>query len=500
VNLGINHENNTFNMTHLALNLCGKANGVSKLHGHVSREMFRNFYGPLAIDEVPISSVTNGVHLETWMAPEWKAMLDKYLPAEWTKVQHDKKIWDAVDDIPAEEYWNVHADLKHKMVKFARENLKAQARRNGESEAFINEIDGYLNPTALTIGFARRFATYKRATLMFNDLDRLDHLVNNEKQPVQFIFAGKAHPADIPGQQLIKHIHYVSRMDRFKGKIMLLENYDMNLARFLVQGVDVWLNNPKRPLEASGTSGQKVALNGGLNFSILDGWWEEGYNGQNGWSIDTPENMPDGPHLDQANTHSLYSTLENEIVPTYYTLTNGVAKKWIERSKNSVKTLSSEYNTSRMVADYTNGFYVPTIERAVRFADNDFDRATKLAYHKQFVRNNWHHVTVMTVEDNNPPRLNADKKTVKDVFATVFSGWIEPQDTVVELVYYEDLGSHWKQVVVKMDTPKEVGNHLFRWRSDVPAHLTHGDQFTIRVRPFHEDFSHPYELHLVTST
>ncbi len=499
VNLGLNHENNTFNMTHLALNLCGKANGVSKLHGLVSREMFRNFYGPLAVDEVPISSVTNGVHLETWMAAEWKTMLDQYLPAEWTKTQHDLSIWNAVDSIPDEEYWNVHTDLKSKMIDFARQNLKAQARRVGESETHIAEIDNYLSSSALTIGFARRFATYKRATLMFSDLDRLDHLVNNPKQPVQFIFAGKAHPADIPGQQLIKHIHYVSRMERFKGKIVLLENYDMNMARYLVTGVDVWLNNPKRPLEASGTSGQKVALNGGLNFSILDGWWEEGYDGTNGWSIDTPEGVQDGPHLDQVNVHSLYSTMENEIVPMYYTLTKGVAKKWIERSKNSVKTLAPVYNTSRMVSDYTNLFYVPTIERAIRFSADDFDRATKLAYHKQFVRNNWHHVTVMTIEDNNPPRQNEEtKKTVKDVFATVFSGWIEPQDTAVEVVFYEDKGSHWEQVVLRMDSPKEVGNHLYRWRTQIPAHLTHGDQFNIRVRPFHEDFSHPHELHLVT--
>ncbi|WP_244208898.1 alpha-glucan family phosphorylase [Paenibacillus ferrarius] len=503
VTLGLDHHTGQFNMTHLAMNTAGMRNGVSKLHGQVSREMFKEFHGHIDASEVPIGSITNGVHMDTWTAPQWKELFDRFLPGTWREEQANKHQWQQIEVIPDESIWSVHQQLKEDLIRFARQNLLEQRKRNGESEERIQEVRKYLNPKALTIGFARRFATYKRANMIFNDLYRLKKLMNDPDRPVQFIFAGKAHPADYPGQELIRDIYRVSQMKEFAGKIVILENYDMNMARYLVQGVDVWLNNPRRPLEASGTSGQKAAMNGVLNFSVLDGWWEEGYNGTNGWAIGST-GAADWAAQEKENTQAIYHILEKEIIPLYYNQ-GALPHQWISRMKRSIQSLSPVYNTHRMVQDYTEETYLPTAERARLFVANHYDVATKVADYKQFIRNNWYHVKIIGIDDRSA-KLSTEvplaemKPTTKEITAQVHFGPIWPQDTAVEVVYYEEHAGDWKQKIVSMEPSGELTDQMQSFKATIPGHLVHGPHFSIRVRPISANFAHSFELSLVTST
>lgn len=503
VALGLDHHTGQFNMTHLAMNTAGLRNGVSKLHGQVSRDMFKEFHGHIDAKEVPIGSITNGVHLDTWTAPEWKELLSRFLPGTWREEQDNKHQWQQVEVIPDESIWRVHQQLKEDLVRYARRNIMEQRKRNGESQERIEEVRHYLNPKALTIGFARRFATYKRANLIFNDLYRLKKLINDSERPVQFIFAGKAHPADFPGQELIREIYRISQMKEFLGKVVMLENYDMNMARYLVQGVDVWLNNPRRPLEASGTSGQKAAMNGVLNFSVLDGWWEEGYNGTNGWAIGTT-GTADWAVQEKENTQSIYHILEKEIIPLYYNQ-GEIPHQWINRMKRSIQSLSPVYNTHRMVQDYTEQTYLPTADRARLFVANHYDVATKVADYKQFIRSNWYQVKIIGIDDRSAKLssevpLSEMKPSTKEITAQVHFGPIWPQDTAVEVVYYEDNGETWEQRIITMEPSGELKDYIQCYKATIPGHLIHGPHFSIRVRPISANFAHSFELSLVTST
>ncbi|AFC27972.1 alpha-glucan phosphorylase [Paenibacillus mucilaginosus 3016] len=490
--LGYDQGKNAFNMTYLAMNAAALRNGVSKLHGHVSREMFRAFHGDIDVREVPIGHITNGIHLPTWLAPELKELYSRFLPGTWTLNQANPDLWEKINLIPDESLWSVHKSLKEKLVLHARANLREHRRRNSMTAERIEEVREYLNPDALTIGFARRFATYKRANLIFGDLDRLDRLVNDPERPVQFLFAGKAHPADHPGQELIREIYRVSQMDRFRGKVVLLENYDMNLARYLVQGVDVWLNNPRRPYEASGTSGEKAAMNGVINFSVLDGWWEEGYDGTNGWSIEA-NNEADFETQERENTESIYRVLEEEIVPLYYS-ESGVPSPWVKRMKRSIVTLAPMYNTDRMVMDYTNVTYVPSLQRTQHFVANEHEEATKVADYKRFIRENWHHVRIVEVNDGGTVQ-NAEK----EVTATVKFGPVWYKDTAVEILYYEERPGGWEPVLVPMEPARELEERTVLYRARIPGHLKHGAHFSVRVHPVSANFIRRFELPLLTS-
>ena len=295
-----------FNMGILALKVAGKKNGVSKLHGAVSRELFGDVWPDIAANESPITYVTNGIHTCSWLSPKLKELYNKYLMPYWQDNIHEDKVWEKINNIPDKTLWETHQDRKEKLLKLVKDNTTQRLRRSGYSYEEINEITSKLNPNALTIGFARRFATYKRATLIFKDLERITQILNNSEKPVQLIFAGKAHPADKEGQDLIKRIHEISMMPQFKGKIFLLENYNIAMSQYLVSGVDVWLNNPRRPMEASGTSGQKASVNGVINFSVLDGWWAEGYNQENGWTIGTNAEFTSYEEQDRADSESIY--------------------------------------------------------------------------------------------------------------------------------------------------------------------------------------------------
>ena len=324
-----------FNMGILALKIAGKKNGVSKLHGAVSRDLFGDVWTNVPANEAPIDYVTNGVHTCSWLAPTMKDLYNEYLRPYWQDNIQDDDVWKDIEKIPDEELWKIHQARKEKLLKIVKNSTVTRLRRYNYSYEDIDEIVGKLDPNVLTIGFARRFATYKRATLIFRDLERITKIFNEKNMPIQIIFAGKAHPQDAEGQKLIQFIHDLALKPQFKGKIFLLENYNIGMSRYLVSGVDVWLNNPRRPLEASGTSGQKAAVNGVINFSVLDGWWAEGYNQKNGWTIGTNAEYKNYDEQDDADANSMYDTLENKIMPTYYDKNEkGYSDNWLKIMKN----------------------------------------------------------------------------------------------------------------------------------------------------------------------
>ena len=354
-----NHHE-AFCMTVLAFKLCRRANAVSSLHGVVTRRMWANLWPWRSEEEIPIGHITNGVHVSTWLAAQMRMLYDRVLPANWYLRTGEPGVWAPVEDISAGELWETHQTLKSRLIVYARKHLIEEARRRNDPDSVVTELQTALDPHVLTIGFARRFAPYKRADLIMRDLDLLAKLIADSKQPVQFIYAGKSHPADEPGKQILQRIFRLARQESFRGKVVFLENYDINLGRHLVQGVDVWLNNPRRPLEASGTSGQKVVLNGGLNCSILDGWWAEAYDGSNGFAIGTGRTHVNQEIQDERDARGLYDVLQKEVIPLYYERDrDDLPQGWIRRMKNGVRTLGWRFNADRMVMDYVSKTYVP---------------------------------------------------------------------------------------------------------------------------------------------
>ena len=396
-----------FNMGMLALRIAGKKNGVSKLHGAVSRRLFSDVWPNIAPDESPIEYVTNGIHTCSWLAPSMKKLFNQYLKPYWQDNIQDDETWNDIKNIPNKELWDTHTDRKKKLCALVKNNITTRLKSSGYNYEEINEIVSKLNPNALTIGFARRFATYKRATLIFRDLERLTQLLNNPERPVQLIFAGKAHPADKEGQDLIKYIHEVSMKPQFKGKIFLLENYNIAMSRYLISGVDVWLNNPRRPMEASGTSGQKASVNGVINFSVLDGWWAEGYNQKNGWTIGDNTEYQSYEEQDIADSESLYNTLENKIIPLYYEnkKEDGVSDKWMEMFKNSIISTGGRYSTSRMVIDYTRDYYMELANLSKKHYQN-LDEVIDFTNWKKNMYTSWKDIKI--TQNNNLDNITID--------------------------------------------------------------------------------------------
>lgn len=357
-NPGDNHED--FCMTVLGLKVSRRANAVSALHGEVSRRMWTGLYPGKPEDAVPIGHITNGVHVPSWLAPQMSRLYDRHLGAGWQEHSAEAKIWQGIENIDDGELWETHLSLKSQLIQFVRDRATAQAVRRGESLETIAPLGQVLSPDTLTVGFARRFATYKRANLILKDLERLASMVNDPKSPVQFVFAGKAHPRDEPGKRMLQQIAEMMRTPRFADKFVFVEDYDINVGRHFVQGVDVWLNNPRRPLEASGTSGQKVVLNGGLNLSVLDGWWAEAYDGLNGFAIGTGRTHSNVEVHDARDGEDLYRVLREVVIPLYYQRdSDGLPRGWIKRMKRTIRTLGWRFNAGRMVMDYTLKCYVP---------------------------------------------------------------------------------------------------------------------------------------------
>jgi starch phosphorylase len=350
----------SFCMTVLGLRLSRRANAVSALHGEVSRAMWTGLSPAKQEDHVPIGHITNGVHVPSWLAPQMFRLYDRHLGTGWNERSSEARIWEGIANVDDGELWETHLSLKSSLIEFVRDRAVEQAERRSESKEVLRRLVRVLSPDALTIGFARRFATYKRADLILTDIEKLTLMVNDPKRPVQFVFAGKAHPNDEPGKRMLQKIAELMRDPKFGDKFVFIEDYDINVGRHFVQGVDVWLNNPRRPLEASGTSGQKVVLNGGLNLSVLDGWWAEAYDGRNGFAIGTGRTHSNMSVHDTRDGEDLMRTLREEVVPLYYQRDHdGLPRGWIKRMKRTIRTLGWRFNADRMVMDYTTKCYVP---------------------------------------------------------------------------------------------------------------------------------------------
>ena len=487
-----------FNMGILALKIAGKKNGVSKLHGAVSRELFSEVWPNIAANESPIGYVTNGIHTCTWLAPKLKELYNKYLMPYWQDNMHQDYVWEKIKNIPDDKLWLTHIERKRKLINLVKENTTERLRRSGYSYEEINEIVSKLDPDALTIGFARRFATYKRATLIFKDIERMTQIMNNTGKPVQLIFAGKAHPADKEGQDLIKYIHEVSMMPQFKGKIFLLENYNIAMSRYLVSGVDVWLNNPRRPMEASGTSGQKASVNGVINFSVLDGWWAEGYTQNNGWTIGTNAEYDSYEAQDMADSQSMYHTLEEKIIPTYYDRDkNGISKKWLELMKNSIITTGGKYSTARMLVDYTNELYMPLCNLTKKYYE-DIDNVAAYNSWKKDLYVNWKDIKI--IQGNNLDNITMDAGNNIEVACEVQLPNIDVENVTVEAYYGKILenGIVENVSIIQMEL-QEVDEEHKKYYFTAKIELTSGGNYgyTFRVMPRHEMLLEPANLDLV---
>ena len=388
-----------FCMSTFACNTCQEVNGVSWLHGEVSKDMFSGIWKGYFPEESHVGYVTNGVHFPTWAASEWKGVYNKHFDKAFMGDQSNQKIWEEIYNVSDEEVWNTRLALKHKLIDYIRKEFsKTWLKNQGDPSRIVSLLDK-INPNALLIGFARRFATYKRAHLLFTDLDRLAKIVNNPNYPVQFLFAGKAHPHDGAGQGLIKKIVEISRRPEFLGKIIFLENYDMKLARRLVSGVDIWMNTPTRPLEASGTSGEKALMNGVINFSVLDGWWLEGYRPGAGWALTEKRTYQYQPHQDQLDAATIYGLLENEILPLYYARNvKGYSEGWVKTIKNSIAQIAPHYTMKRQLDDYFTKFYCKEAKRHAELVANDYAKAKEIAAWKEEVASKWDAIEVVSTE------------------------------------------------------------------------------------------------------
>jgi glycogen phosphorylase len=491
--------NEPFGMTVLALRLSNISNGVSKLHGSVSRKMWKNIWPELPDTEVPIISITNGVHIPSWLSSDMTQLYDRYLGTHREGRPDESNVWKRVEGIPDAELWRTHERRRERLVAFARGRLKQQLRNRGALPAEIARADEVLDPDALTIGFARRFATYKRGTLIFRNLDRLTALLNNKERPVQFIFAGKAHPRDHGGKELIAEIMQFARRPEFRRRLVFLEDYDVNMARYLDQGVDVWLNNPRRPLEASGTSGMKVAANGGLNFSILDGWWVEGYSGDNGWAIGAGEEYTDLAYQDDVESRAIYDLLEQEIVPLFYTRSSdGLPRGWVRMMKRSIASLCPVFNTGRMVAEYTTLCYLPSAQRYLRLIAGGLERARALAGWRRALARGWGQVRVVGVEANgaDPMHVGGELR----VQARVQLGPLSPDDVQVQLFHglVDNMGEIPRPQALAMSTngtAPEGGS--WRFSGTIPCRTSGQHGYAVRVLPRHADLANPFEPGLV---
>ncbi len=490
-----------FSMTILALRTSRHANGVSKLHGAVSRALWKDVWHGVPEKEVPITSITNGVHVKTWVAPEFAKLYTQYLGSDWHQKITEPDYWLRVIDIPDEELWETHMVLKNRLVEFIRKRIKATRSRVGESPEMVRRVNQLLNPEVLTIGFARRFATYKRATLLFSDMDRLLELVNNPDHPVQFIFAGKAHPKDEPGKQFIQQVYNFTRMPEFEGKIVFLEDYDHYIGRRLYQGVDLWLNNPLRPLEASGTSGMKLPPNGGLNFSVLDGWWCEGYNEKNGWPIGAEIDAGSRELQDEVDIHSLFHILENQIVPLYYAKPDGnLPVAWIQRMRESIRSVVPIFNTHRMVLEYCEKLYEPAAAARIELTVDNAGNAVALAKWKNQMRADWPGIDVHSVEIES---LNGSATQVGEtvsIRAGITLGPIDPEHVKVQLYFGETDEDTILTPAVSDMTERESTNSpgQFIYRGTIPATETGTIGFNVRVIPHHPHLTQKHELRLIT--
>jgi starch phosphorylase len=504
-------DSEPFKMPVLALRLSSYTNGVSKLHGRISRGIWGSLWPGVPHDEVPIISITNGIHLKNWLADEIDSLYERYLGPNWADGPMDKSLWEAVDHIPDEEFWRIHQRCKEQLIVFTRNRLKAQMQRRGTYHTELNHAEEVLDPEALTIGFARRFASYKRGNLLLKDPQRFTKLLTDRDRPVQIIFAGKAHPKDTEGKDIIRQIVHFANQHDVRRRVVFLENYDIDIARVLVRGVDVWLNNPRRPMEASGTSGMKASVNGVLNMSTSDGWWCEGYTNDGGWVIGAGESYEDNDYQDAVESQAIYNMLENEVIPLFYARSaDNLPRAWIRRVKNSIKWIGPRFNTHRMVAEYTRRFYHPAAAKWRYLTAEACARAKAFSTWKSDVRKAWPEFAVKDVvmevhNGNGDGQLNPKLPQLKVgsqllIKALVKLGKIDPNDVSVE--FYHGPVDTWQNIkngsAVRMDherASEEQGEHWFV--GAMPCRKTGRHGVAVRVVPRHTDLANPYEMGLI---
>ena len=499
--LGRTQDSPDFNMTNLAIRGSRRQNGVSRIHGGVSAQICANLWPQVEPEENPLSYVTNGVHVPTFLAQEWIDLFDNYFGYEWRHRMSDEEYWTRrIEDIPDHLFWSVRQSLKAQMLQLVRFRLSQQHFRNHGSEAHLDRllkhVDSY-DPNVLTIGFARRFATYKRAALLFEDVEEMRQLLSDADRPVLFIFAGKAHPADRPGQDLIRRIHQIAHMPEFEGKVLLVEGYDLGLSRRLVAGVDVWLNTPIFPLEASGTSGMKAGINGAINLSVLDGWWGEGYDGTNGWAIKPSPTYLDDAHRNRDDSQELYDILSQRVFPLYYQRGKmGYSVDWVKKAKRSIATVLPQFNSGRMVGEYVSRFYLPASEQGRLYAESAYANAKRLAVWKARIRAEWHNVTMR--------RLDTPKKHIQFGDSVSFEVAINlnglgPEDVVAELLIRrptkKNMSDYLHLKFSCQGTIQETGES--RFMLDLSPDMCGRLDYKIRMYPSHALLAHPLEMGLM---
>ena len=495
-------EPSNFNMAHLAMNMAGYVNGVSKLHGKVSKKMWVEGFPGIPFNEIPIDYVTNGVHTLSHLSNDMFELLYRYLGERFISNSSEIKIWERIDEIPDEELWRTHERRRERLVAFARNRLRDQIMDRGGSASEIASAKEILDASALTIGFARRFATYKRAALIFKDIERITYLLLRKDYPVQIIIAGKAHPRDDAGKKIIQEIVSIAKEPHLRKKIVFLENYDMNVARYMVQGCDIWLNNPRRPLEASGTSGMKVIANGGLNFSILDGWWDEAYDYEVGWKIGNAEEYTDLDYQDEIESRLIYELLEQEVIRKFYNRGDDkLPREWIAMMKNSMKRLGPVYNTSRMVEEYTRKFYNKSFESRKSLMENDWSKAKDLTVWKEKLYKNWNKIKFSNFnEERQHEQIKVGDKY--SISVDVELGELTCKDVEVQIYYgkvdIENGESNAKYAVMSCDkTDSKTKGNQYRYNGELNCIDTGQFGYTLRVLPKHPLLINPFELGLI---
>jgi starch phosphorylase len=486
-------DNESYCMTILALKLAAYANGVSRLHGAVSREMWKGLWPGLPLEEVPIGHVTNGVHPRTWVSNNMSDLLNRYFGPHFEEEPTDLAIWNRMDRISDEELWRTHERRRERLVAFARDRIRQNLKRNGAVERRIQQAEDALSPYALTLAFARRFATYKRGNLLLRDPERLLRLLKDTERPIQLIFAGKAHPMDMPGKDLIRSIVHFAEQYDVESRIIFLENYDMAMAHYLTAGADLWLNTPRRPLEASGTSGMKAAMNGVLNCSILDGWWDEAYNAEVGWAIGRGEEYEDTNLQDEVESKALYDLLEREIIPLFYQRgRDGLPREWIKRMKTCMREIGQSMSSHRMLMDYSYNFYFPALKNYRRMIKDEYEEAKSLGAYLDKLRKSWDSLRILKLESNARPVMHrGDSLTVTTV---IDLGPLKPEELTVEL--YHGAVSNQSNTIeqarrAEMRPVGQEGNqHLFQVK--VECADTGWQGHTVRILPKHEALVHPY--------
>ena len=491
------NEAEPFGMTTLALRLAAHTNGVSRLHGKISRSLWQKVWHHHPVEDVPIDHITNGIHVPSWISRDMAGLFDRFLGPDWAEDPDNERVWEQVKQIPDTELWRTHERCREHLVGFTRRRLAEQLKIRGGSTAEIQAASEVLTPEALTIGFARRFATYKRATLLFRDPDRLERILNHPKFPVQVLIAGKAHPQDHEAKQLIKEIIHLGRQERFRRRVVFLEDYNIDLAQHLVSGTDLWLNTPRRPLEACGTSGMKALPNGSLNLSVLDGWWDEGYHRNFGWALGHGEVYQDYEAQDNIESRDIYNLLEEEIVPLFYQRgRDGLPRGWVGRMRDGLRHLVPIFNSHRMVQEYVSRYYLPSSRRFNALCADDYKGARDLSVWRQKLMTGWHEVAVVEVSADGSIERSVGQQI--QVAARVRLGTLSPEDVIVEAYYgrLDQNGDFAERETVRLELV-DSADGLYGFLGKIPCRETGSFGYTVRVMPSHKRLENRFVMGLV---